>query len=196
MKKIIDLDKWLFLKVNRDCQNPFFDKLMPILRDPLTWVPLYIVLIILVVYNFGKKGWWLIVYGVITVGITDSISSRIFKPLVGRPRPCCDPEFGAQVHLLANCGTGGGFTSAHAANHFGLAMFLFLTLRSFTGNWIYLLFLWAAIICYAQVYVGVHYPFDILAGAIVGCSVAWISATIFTKRNGPLVKLDRKASYA
>jgi undecaprenyl-diphosphatase len=98
--------------------------------------------------------------------------------------------------LLANCGTGGGFTSAHAANHFGLAMFLFITLRPILGNWLYLFFVWAAIICFAQVYVGVHYPFDILAGAILGCLVGWGIATIFIKRNGPLIKIDRKASYA
>jgi membrane-associated phospholipid phosphatase len=196
MKKIIELDQWLFLKVNRDGISPFLDKLMPILREPTTWIPLYIILLIFIIYNSGKKGWWLILYAVITVTITDTISSRFFKPVVGRLRPCCDPAFSSNVRLLASCGGNGSFTSSHAANHFGLAMFLFFTLRSVIGKWAYLFFIWAGAISYAQIYVGVHYPFDVLGGAILGCLVGWGTANIFQQKNGLLVKRARNLSYA
>ncbi|HMG81426.1 MAG TPA: phosphatase PAP2 family protein [Ferruginibacter sp.] len=196
MKKIIDLDKWLFLKVNRDGTSPFLDKLMPVLREPTTWIPLYIFLLVFIIYNFRKKGWWLVVYAVITVAITDTVSSRVFKPLVGRMRPCCDPSFSANVRLLAYCGGNGSFTSSHAANHFGLAMFLFFTLRPVIGGWGYLFFIWAAAISYAQIYVGVHYPFDVLGGTVLGCLVGWASATIFNQKNGPLAMRSKDLSYA
>jgi len=196
MKKIIDFDKWLFLKINNDGTSKFLDKLMPVLREPTTWIPLYIFLFLFVVISFGKKGWWFVLYAIITVAITDSISSRIFKPLVGRLRPCCDPDFSSNVRLLVGCGGNESFMSSHAANHFGLAMFIFITFRSFIGNWAYLFFIWAAAISYAQIYVGVHYPLDVLAGTILGCLVGWTAANIFRHKNGLLVRRNRNFSYA
>ncbi|HTB52909.1 MAG TPA: phosphatase PAP2 family protein [Ferruginibacter sp.] len=196
MKRIIDFDKWLFIKINRDGSTPFLDKLMPVLREPTNWIPLYFFLFLFVVISFGKKGWWFVLYGITTVAITDSVSSRIFKPLIGRVRPCCDPDFSSNVRLLVGCGGNGSFTSSHAANHFGLAMFLFLTFRSFMGNWAYVFFIWAAAISYAQIYVGVHYPFDVLGGTILGCLVGWASATIFHQKNGLLTRRVQHFSYA
>lgn len=70
----------------------------------------------------------------------------------------------------------GSFTSSHAANHFGLAMFLYATLKNYLGKWMLLFFVWAFFICYAQVYVGVHYPFDILGGAVLGCLIGYGTA--------------------
>jgi len=196
MKKIIDFDKWLFLKINNDGTCKFLDKLMPVLREPTTWIPLYIFLFLFVVISFGKKGWWFVLYAIITVAITDSVSSRIFKPLVGRLRPCCDPDFSSNVRLLVGCGGKESFLSSHAANHFGLAMFIFIAFRSFIGNWAYIFFIWAAAISYAQIYVGVHYPFDVLGGTILGCLVGWAMANIFQHKNGLLVRRNRNFSYA
>jgi membrane-associated phospholipid phosphatase len=196
MKKIIDFDKWLFLKINREGATHFLDKLMPILREPTTWIPLYIFLFLFLLLSFGKKGWIVMLFAIVTVAITDSISSRIFKPLVGRLRPCCDPDFSQNVRLLVGCGGNLSFISSHAANHFGLAMFFFITFRSFIGNWGYLFFIWAAGISYAQVYVGVHYPFDVVGGTILGCFVGWLSATIFQQKNGLLILRNHNLLYA
>jgi membrane-associated phospholipid phosphatase len=196
MKKIIDFDKWLFLQINQGGTNKFLDWLMPALREPTNWIPLYLFLFLFVVISFGKKGWWLTLYAIITVAITDTISSRVLKPLVGRLRPCCDPDFSPKVRLLVSCGGNQSFVSSHAANHFGLAMFLFLTFRSFIGNWAYVFFIWAAAISYAQVYVGVHYPLDVLGGTLLGCLVGWGSANIFQQKNGLLVRRVRNFSYA
>ncbi len=196
MKEIIDFDKWLFLQINQKGTNKFLDWLMPALREPTNWIPLYIFLFLFVILCFGKKGWWLTLYAIIIVAITDSISSRIFKPLIGRLRPCNDPSFSSNVRLLVGCGNNGSFTSSHAANHFGLAMFLFLTFRSFIGNWAYVFFIWAAAISYAQVYVGVHYPIDVLGGTILGCIVGWIAGNIFQQKNGLLTMKVNHLSYA
>jgi len=86
--------------------------------------------------------------------------------------------------LAEYCGQNGSFTSSHAANHFGMAVFLFLTLRSIIGKWSGLIFIWAAMICYAQVYIGVHFPFDVAGGALLGFIIGSLTASVFNKRFG------------
>ena len=184
-KKLIDFDKWLFTKINQSSANSLFDTIMPFFREPLVWIPLYLFFILYAIYNFPKKALaWIIGMG-LTATTTDIISSRIIKPFIGRKRPCNDVEMIDTIRLLiSNCGQNGSFTSSHAANHFGIAMFIYITMRNIWGNYTYLFFIWAALISYAQVYVGVHYPFDILGGAIVGCAAGYFSAKIFTKKMG------------
>ncbi len=180
LKKIIEIDKYLFLKINRDAQNVFFDAIMPFCRTPIFWVPLYLFIVLFVFFNFKKQGWAWGLAAIVTAAITDLVSSHIIKPLVARPRPCMDIDFSNSVRLLASyCGGNGSFTSSHAANHFGLAMFFFITLRQFFPKTVYLFFLWAAVISFAQVYVGVHYPTDIAAGAMLGLFIGWVVAKYF-----------------
>jgi undecaprenyl-diphosphatase len=187
LKKIIEIDQYLFLKINRDSRNAAFDWAMPFIRESKFWLPLYLFLLVFVVVNFGKKAYWWIFFAASTAITTDLISSRIFKPLFGRPRPCMDPDFAVNVRLLANyCGSNGSFTSSHASNHFGMAMFCFMTFRHFAPKAVYLFFIWAAIICLAQVYVGVHYPTDILGGALIGLLAGWFSGNYHNKKIGLL----------
>ena len=187
-KKLIDFDKWLFTKINQSSANSLFDTILPFFREPLVWIPLYLFFILYAIYNFPKKALaWIIGMG-LTATTTDIISSRIIKPFIGRKRPCNDVEMIDTIRLLiSNCGQNGSFTSSHAANHFGIAMFIYITMRNIWGNYTYLFFIWAALISYAQVYVGVHYPFDILGGAIVGCSAGYFIAKIFTKKIGSIL---------
>ena len=186
-KKLIDFDKWLFTKINQSSANSLFDTILPFFREPLVWIPLYLFFILYAIYNFPKKALgWIIGLG-LTATTTDLISSRIIKPLIGRKRPCNDLEMIDTIRLLiSNCGQNGSFTSSHAANHFGIAMFIYITMRNIWGNYTYLFFIWAALISFAQVYVGVHYPFDILGGAIVGCSAGYFIAKVFTKKIGSI----------
>ena len=186
-KKLIDFDKWLFTKINQSFANSLFDTILPFFREPLVWIPLYLFFILYAIYNFPKKALgWIIGLG-LTATTTDLISSRIIKPLIGRKRPCNDLEMIDTIRLLiSNCGQNGSFTSSHAANHFGIAMFIYITMRNIWGNYTYLFFIWAALISFAQVYVGVHYPFDILGGAIVGCSAGYFIAKVFTKKIGSI----------
>jgi len=183
--KLIWLDRYLFLKVNRDFQNDFLDKITLFLREPKFWLPLYLFMMLFVLLNFGKKAWIWICYTIITVAATDTVSSKIFKPLFGRPRPCADDFFSNQVRLVASyCGGNGSFPSSHAANHFGKALFFFLTLRHTAPKMMWLFFVWAAAICFSQVYVGVHYPSDILGGIITGMLIGWFVGDLYYRKNG------------
>jgi undecaprenyl-diphosphatase len=83
--------------------------------------------------------------------------------------------------LLDHCSSGFSFTSSHAANHIGIAMFMAITLKPYLKNYRYLFFLWAGIIAYAQIYVGVHYPLDIIVGAFIGVIVGWVCAKFYLK---------------
>lgn len=185
--KILHADYWLMVKINRDWQLSFFDRIALILRESITWVPFYIFLLLFVTINFGKRAWWWSVTILAMAGLSDIISSHIVKQIFDRPRPCRDEVMSQQVRLLAKtCGLNGSFTSSHATNHFALAMFLYMTLR-FTSRWWGLAFFWAGIISYVQVYVGVHYPSDVLGGALLGCLIGYGAASFFTRKIG-LVK--------
>jgi undecaprenyl-diphosphatase len=176
------LDQSCFVWFNQKATNPFFDAVMPLMRESTFWIPLYLFLIIFVFVNFGKKGWVWLLFAALTVLLTDQISSGLIKKCVQRPRPCFDPNFYSQVRmLLDHCSGGYSFTSSHATNHFGIATFLFTTLGSYFGNWKYLLFIWASLICYAQVYVGVHYPLDVIMGALLGYIIGTIVSKAYQK---------------
>ena len=187
LKKLLEIDRYLFLKINRDCSNSFFDTVMPFFREPKFWAPLYLFVLLIVIFNFGKKAAWWCIGAVVTVALTDSISSKIIKPFFARSRPCMDPDFSAQVRLVASyCGSNGSFTSSHATNHFGLAMFFFVTMQSIAPKYIKYFFLWASLVCFAQIYVGVHYPSDIIGGALFGILVGNIVGKYYNRKNGLL----------
>ena len=178
-------DQWLFMKLNSQWTSPLLDNTLPFLRDSVFWVPLYLFLLVFVLVNFKQKAWWWIAMFVCNVALTDIISSRVFKNGFQRLRPCSDPEFVMQVRLLLqNCAGGYSFTSSHAANHFGIATFFYFTFRHIIGRWASIGFVWATFICYAQIYVGVHYPLDILGGALIGICFGLFTGMIFNKRFG------------
>ena len=180
-------DSWLFLKINTAWTNSFLDSIFPWWREANTWVPLYLFFIIFAFLNFKRKAVPWILFVVITLILTDQISSTYIKNWVERPRPCRDELLMSQVRLiLNNCPGGYSFPSSHATNHFGFAMFIFITLKPVLKKWGWLFFVWAATICYGQVYVGVHYPVDILCGAILGSSIGYLTAKLYTKKIGLL----------
>jgi undecaprenyl-diphosphatase len=175
-------DQGLFGLINGQWTNSFFDSWMPWMRTSNNWYPFYLALIGFVFYRFGWKAWKWLVSVAITVGLSDQISSFFFKPLFHRLRPCADPAMLTQVKLLLKaCPTNFSFTSSHATNHFSLAIFVFMTLQPLFKKYSYLFFVWAGIICYAQVYVGVHYPLDVLAGALLGLMIGYAGARVYLK---------------
>lgn len=172
------------LKINKEWTSPAFDTIALFIRESTFWVPIYVFLIGLAALNFGKKGIWWVLAIIALVGFTDFISSQIIKEWLYRPRPCRDPYMAHQIRFLAKtCGMNGSFTSSHATNHFAIAMFLFQSLKRLSRWWV-LAFVWAGAISYAQVYVGVHYPADILGGALLGLIAGFVASRLFLHQMG------------
>lgn len=188
IQNILQADHWLFNKINQDWTSPAADLIFPFLREAELWVPLYLFLLVFITMNFGKKGWRWVFLLIITAALSDQISSSGIKHLIFRLRPCHSPELADTIHILVGyCPVSSSFTSSHACNHFAAAWFIFLTLRH-TSKWWWLVFAWAFLISYAQVYVGVHYPVDVLGGALAGSLIGWLMARLFKRLSGTLTK--------
>lgn len=184
-ERLVEIDQWLFVKINSDWANPVFDAVMPFFRNGTNWAPLYLFMLVLVLLNFKTRGIWWVVFFISTVALIDMTGNYVFKHGFERLRPCNDPGFSSQVRLLLeHCGVGYSFTSNHAANHFGMATFFIVTFRHIFKKWVWIGIVWAALIGYAQVYVGVHYPFDVLCGALLGMAFGITTGSLFNKRFG------------
>ena len=175
-------DQALFELINGQWTSPLFNSFMPWMRTSEHWFPLYVVLLGYLFYKWGWKAWKWVVAVALTISLTDQVSSFVFKPLIHRLRPCADPAMLHQVKLLiAGCPSSFSFTSSHAANHFSLAMFVFMTLQPLLKKYTYLFFVWAGIISYAQIYVGVHYPLDVIMGTLIGMLIGFIGAKFYAR---------------
>ena len=174
---LIELDKTIFLYFN-SFHTLYLDQIFWIMTGKIIWIPLILSLL----YVFFKQGWRESVLIVLMLGLTvllcDQISSGICKPLFERFRPTHDPEF-SQYVTTVNGYLGGmyGFISSHAANTFGVAMFLILIFkrRLFSIS----IIVWALLSSYSRLYLGVHYPGDILCGALVGLAIGYIIYRIY-----------------
>ena len=182
IETILHLDESLFFFINQDGQFALLDTLLPLVRNKLVWIPFYIFVFSFLLINLGKKGLIIVLFAIGTVAFSDMLSSKVIKPLVQRERPCNDGALRNNVRLLVSCGGGYSFTSSHAINHFGLAIFLMVMLGEMLRKKKWWLFLWAALIAYAQVYVGVHYPFDVLAGACLGILIGYSFGKLCSRR--------------
>lgn len=179
LEQIIELDQEIFLAINQGMSNIFFDWLLPIMRNPFTWAPLYLFLIIFFIKHYGKMGIIIVAATLINFGITDGVSSHLIKKNVERVRPCKDEIFKQEVNLRVRCGGAYSFTSSHAANHFGMAFFWIMLFRRRWKHTVWLCVTWATVISFSQIYVGVHYPFDILCGALLGILIGMLSGYLF-----------------
>ena len=186
-QQIKDIDQALFHQINGVWHHPLLDYVLPWTRHSNNWIPLYIGLLIWLIYRIGWKTLKWLLFALINVGLTDQISSSVFKPYFHRLRPCNDPELLGKTRLLLdNCSGGFSFTSSHAANHFGLAIFIFITWGMTQQRYTKFFFVWAGIIAFAQIYVGVHYPLDIIGGAIIGLVSGYGMAKAYLKWAGPM----------
>jgi membrane-associated phospholipid phosphatase len=198
-KLIVSLDQRLFLYINRVWANSFFDTIFPVYRESYTWIPFYFFILLMMVVNFGKKAWPWALFFIVTVSLCDQVSSNFVKDFFARVRPCRDPEMAEYVRLLlSRCPSSGSFTSSHATNHFGMVMFMVITIGPYLRNWKWVLWLWAAVIAYAQVYIGVHYPLDVIGGAFLGMAIGYGTGLLFNKKIGvlqlPTVPGDKNVS--
>lgn len=170
----LKVDYFLWYYLNAIWHNSFLDAVIPYFRNQWTWAPLYLFLLIFMPLNFKRKGVMWLVFFLMTFAFADYLSGGLLKPYFQRIRPCNNPYLINVVHTIVPCGSGFSFPSSHAANHFGLAVFMGATLKN-VSKWIWpVVILWAILIAYAQVYVGVHFPGDVIGGAILGgiCGIA------------------------
>jgi undecaprenyl-diphosphatase len=171
MEEILELDKKLFLELN-SYHNPWLDQLMMFLSSTAAWIPLYLVLLYLIIKNFRKETWMVLLAVALTVLFADQITSTLMKPFFERLRPSHEPDLTGAVQIVNGYkGMKFGFASSHAANTFGIATLMWLLLKKYRPV-IAALFIWALFVGYTRVYLGVHYPGDILAGEFIGLLVA------------------------
>lgn len=178
LDQIIELDKNLMLTLN-ECHNGFFDFLMPLITNKFTGIPIYIAILLLIIYKWrglGKEGTKTICVAVgavlLTFALCDSLSVALFKETFQRLRPGWDPEIGDMVRMLEGKGGRFGFVSSHAANLFGLAAVTSLLLKK---RWYTIfIYIWATAVGYSRIYVGKHFPADVVCGALFGLLIGWL----------------------
>ena len=170
------IKKWdedLFLVLN----SFHFDALDPLvlqLTETISWIPLYLLILYKIYRADPSSSPWVIGGLMLTILLADQVTSGFMKPFFERLRPCHDARWEGLIHNYGRCGGLYGFASSHAANTFGLATFLTLTLSSKIKG-IAWLFAYALLVSYTRIYLGVHYPVDIVFGALVGVLAAYLS---------------------
>lgn len=180
-----NIDRKLFIYLN-GFHSEFLDQLMWFVSGKYEWIPLYALLLFLVVKKYRKYSWIFILFTVLSVVLADQISVKLFKEMFERWRPCHNLELKSIVHIVnEKCGGRFGFVSSHATNSFAVATFLGMAMNR---KILVALLFWALVVSYSRIYLGVHYPFDILGGAILGVLIALITfsgATYFYKKMKP-----------
>ena len=181
MSFINQIDQILFYWINNKMDNSFFDYFFIFIRNKYIWLPLYLFIISFLIFNFKKKGLLILLFAFLTVGISDFVSAGIIKPAIARVRPCNDRI--SNLHLIARvkCGSGYSFPSSHATNHFALGVFFFLIFSIVNKKIAFFFIIWAFLISFAQIYVGVHYPSDVFIGAILGSLIGFSTYNIYKK---------------
>jgi undecaprenyl-diphosphatase len=164
---LINIDLFLFYWINNTIANPFFDTLMPYLTNVEHWYIVYFILFTWLLWKGGKHGRIAALTLLIAIILTDQINSNVLKEYFGRIRPCYTLD---DVRLLVSCGAGKAFPSSHAANNFAAAA----VLSHFFKQYKYFYFIIAFVIAFSRVYVGVHYPIDVAAGAFAGLFIACV----------------------
>lgn len=181
IEKIKQLDSELFLFINGN-NNPFFDVIMYWSSDKLFWIPFYAFIILILIREYKINTFFILITITFLITLCDQTASSVIKPLVKRVRPSHEPYFQNIIHLT-EAGPGGkyGFVSSHAANVFGLAIFLILLLPKKYKILKIVLVFWAILVSYSRIYNGVHYTLDVLGGAMIGSIFGIIVKYYFDK---------------
>lgn len=166
------IDTKLFIFFN-SFNSPFWDNIMWWISGSKSWIPMYLIIVAFIIYKFKWKAIITLIFIALVVTLADQISVKAFKEVFQRLRPCHNPDLQDIVHIVRNkCGGQYGFVSSHAANTFAVAAFLSQLFKNckFTT----FIFIWAAIVSYSRVYLGVHYPFDVICGGMLGTTIGFL----------------------
>lgn len=164
------VDVWIFHLINRSLQNPVFDLLMPILSTKEYLILPALAGMLFLALRGGRREWLLLLVGVAAVALGDQ-GANLIKAVFHRTRPC---HVLPDVHLLAGCTRSFSLPSNHASNMFAIAAVGWLTLR----RWRWALPVLAAAVAYSRIYLGVHYPSDVVAGALWGLVAGWVCTQV------------------
>lgn len=181
IETLIQLDTELFLALN-GAHNSFFDFLMFWASNKFIWIPLYLFFLYLLFKNYKWESIGIFVSIIVLITLSDQLSVHLFKDVFQRLRPCHEPELQGVVHLInGKCGGQFGFISSHATNTFALAVFLIQFLGKRYRYFTTLILLWAVIIGYSRIYLGVHYPGDVIMGAAFGSLLGIIISNLYIR---------------
>lgn len=180
----LDLDTKLFLFLN-GLHVAWLDPVMIFISGKYTWIPFYLILLYLVIRKYKWQSLWAILAIVMLIICSDQLSAHVFKPLFHRLRPCHNEMIRDLVYLPdGHCGGKYGFISSHACNAFALAVFLIHIMKKQYKKitrivFILVMFVWATLVAYSRIYMGVHYPGDIFCGALVGALMGFLAGKLF-----------------
>jgi undecaprenyl-diphosphatase len=180
------LDQQLFLFLN-SLNTPFWDVVMHAISGKVIWAPLYLAILIYLGIKYKRKFLIILLFIVLAVTLADQISVHLFKNIFQRLRPCHEPSLQGLVHLVnGECGGQFSFVSSHATNSFNVALIslLFIRRRWFTIS----IILWALVVGYSRIYLGVHYPGDVICGSILGSLIGWSVYRLFLLSDEKLLK--------
>lgn len=178
MGQLTDLDTEIFLLLN-GMHAPWLDQTMVAMTKNFLWVPLYAILVYTIIKHYRQISFFVFIALAIAITLSDRFTSGLMKPYFKRLRPSHEPELEGLVHTVDGY-VGGmyGFASSHAANTFAVATFFFVLFRN-KNPWIGLLFIWAALVTYTRIYLGVHYPADVIVGGLIGAAFGYLMSRIF-----------------
>ncbi len=172
-----ELDQQFFLWLNW-LHADWLDPIMLFITKRNPWIPLYALILFLVIRKLKWQSWSMILAFALLITLADQAASSFFKPFFERLRPCHEPAIQDLVHMVKGCGGQYGFASSHASNTFALAFFLWFIYRN---NYAKIMIGWAVVVSYSRIYVGVHYPGDIIMGAILGIIAAIITYQLYKR---------------
>ena len=165
------LDQNLLLFLN-SLNSPFWDQVMYTLSGKVIWAPLYVAILIYLGIRYKKRFLVIILFIIVAVAMADQFSVQLFKNIFHRLRPCHEPSLQGILHLVnGECGGLYGFVSSHASNSFNVALLslMFIRKRWYTIS----ILIWATVIGYSRIYLGVHYPGDVICGSMLGALIGW-----------------------
>lgn len=192
LQRLHNLDTDLFIWLNAR-NTPWLDPVMVWVTTRTSWFLFYALLVGWLIYRYRKQAIGLLLTIIAAVALGDQLSSSVLKPLTLRPRPCHVPALQNLIHPIVDCGGQYGFVSSHAATTFALATSLWLLLGR-RHPWVRWTFGWAALVSYSRIYVGVHYPLDVLAGTGVGVTSAAVCVAAYRMISVRAGRHDQRAS--